>query len=114
MDKKKVASESGSVESDEEKALRTFKERLDWNIGRTGTTITRKRRMGGGGVKKPEGGWNFVITPFHSVRKQKGVPVSDAYPQKPFVAMNDGSTRDLNEDEMLYLTRMKPSLKKNS
>ena len=82
-------------------------------MGRTGKTISRKRRIGGGGVERPDGGWNFVVTPLHSVRKQESTPglASDAYPQKPFVAMNDGSKRELNEDELLYLTRMKPSLK---
>ena len=89
--------------------LERFRERLDWNMLRTGPTISRKPRSAMN-IKRPKEGWSIVVTPMRSVRKAQDT-ANEKPLTKPYVARRDGTQRELTDDEMLYLRRMKPSLR---
>ena len=61
-------------------------------------------------IKRPKDGWSIVVTPSRSVRKARD-GVDEQPLMQPYVARRDGSRRDLTDDEMLYLRRMKPTLR---
>lgn len=72
-----------------------FKEALDFNLGRTGKSISRKNRFAHP-PKRPEGGWSIVFTPLGKTDR------------KAFVSEPGGAHRDPNADEQLLLDRRKP------
>ena len=125
------ASSMKEEKSDEQKAaedaaarLARFKERLDWNMCRTGASISRKPRPSMD-IKRPKDGWNLVVTPTSSIRKPKAEVGDKKKKQKnskknadeaasvetPYVAIKGGTRRDLTPDELMYLKRTYPSLR---
>ena len=118
-----AAASQKEEKTDEERAaedaaarLARFRERLDWNMRRTGASISRKPRPSMG-LKRPEGGWSLVVTPTSSIRKPKKGDKGDdkrgrrSAAEKPYVALKGGKRRDLTPDELLYLKRTYPSLR---
>lgn len=83
------------AEREEDMMVREFKERLDYNMGKIGKSLQRKKGKRFA-PKRPEEGWSLVVTPL-------GEKKEDHY-----VAMPDGSKRELNEDEMLLIERKTP------
>lgn len=87
------------VAAREEKHLvEEFKQRLDYNLGMTGKTISRDSRRTKA-PRRPKEGWSLIITPIGKESKMK---------HERYVAMPDGSQRELNQDELLYMERKKP------
>ena len=83
---------------EEQHLVEEFKQKLDYNLGITGTTISRESRRTKA-PRRPKEGWNLVITPLGKESKMK---------HQRYVAMPDGSKRELNEDEKLYMERKRP------
>lgn len=83
---------------EEEHLVEEFKQRLEFNIGITGKTISRDSRRTKA-PRRPKEGWNLVVTPIGKESKLK---------HTCYVAMPDGSQREPNEDEMLYMERKRP------
>ena len=84
---------------EEDLLVEEFKERLEFNTGVTGKTISRESRFVRA-PKRPDGGWNFVVKPLG-----KNAP-------PPYVGMPDGSQREPTEDEKLYIKRNTPKARK--
>ena len=83
---------------EERHLVEEFKERLDYNLGITGQTIARDSRRTKA-VRRPKEGWSLLVTPIGKESKAK---------YERFVALPDGSTRDLTADEHLYVARKTP------
>lgn len=76
-----------------------FEKKLDFNMGRTGTSISRQSRRGSA-PPKPKEGWSFVVK-----------PLGKKSTEKAYVAGPSGERRELNADEKLLLERQEPSSK---
>ena len=83
---------------EEKHMVEEFKQRLDYNLGITGKTISRDSRRTKA-TRRPEEGWSLVITPIGKESKMK---------HERYVAMPDGTQRELNQDEKLYMERKRP------
>jgi len=86
-------------QEEEDVLVEEFKERLDFNTGATGKTISRQRRFVCA-PQRPKEGWSFVVKPLG-----KNAP-------PPFVGLPDGSQREPTEDEQLYIKRNTPKARK--
>ena len=74
---------------EERELVRTFKERLDFNAGVTGTSLKRESRRKHA-AKRPVGGFGLLVTPLG-----KNAP-------DPYVAEANGEKRPLNDDEEVF------------
>ena len=83
---------------EERHLVEEFKERLDYNLGITGQTIARDSRRTKA-IRRPKEGWSLLVTPIGKESKAK---------HERFVALPDGSVRDLTADEQLYVARKTP------
>ena len=83
---------------EESQLVEEFRERLDFNTSFTGGSISRDSRRTKA-VRRPKDGWSLVVTPIGKESKAK---------HERFVAMPDGSRRELNADELLYVARKTP------
>jgi hypothetical protein len=83
---------------EERHLVKEFRDRLDYNLGITGQTISRESRRTKA-PSRPDEGWSLVVTPLGKQSKMK---------HERFVAMPDGTRRPLNADELLYVDRKTP------
>ena len=83
---------------EERHLVEEFKERLDYNLGITGQTISRESRRTKA-PRRPQEGWSLVVTPIGKESKAK---------HARFVALPDGTRRELTVDEQLYVARKTP------
>lgn len=81
--------------AEEANLVEEFKRALDFNMGKTGTDISRGNRRHAA-PKRPEEGWSLTVTPLGP----------DA--AEPYIAQPDGSRRPLNPDEALLVERKTP------
>lgn len=96
---KSIEDSEDAVAAKEEKHLvEEFKMRLDYNLGIIGKSLSRKSRRRSAPVR-PKEGWSLVVNPVGKETKQK---------HQIYVAMPDGSQRELNEDEKLHVERKTP------
>jgi len=86
------------AEREERHLVEEFKERLDFNLGVTGQTISRDSRRTKA-VRRPKEGWSLLVTPIGKDSKAK---------HERFVALPDGTRRGLTADEQLYVERKAP------
>ena len=84
---------------EEETLIKEFKAALDFNLGKTGTGISRQS-LKKSAPRRPSEGWSFVVTPLGNNAKEKN--------EKPYVAQPDGNIRPLNESEALHIERKTP------
>lgn len=83
---------------EERHLVEEFKEKLDYNLGITGQTISRQSRRTKT-PRRPKEGWSLVVTPIGKESKLK---------HERFVALPNGSRRPLSPDEHLYVQRKTP------
>lgn len=81
--------------SEEANLVEEFKRALDFNMGNTGTDISRGNRRHAA-PKRPDEGWSLAVTPL-------GPNAAEAY-----IAQPDGTRRPLNPDEALLAERKTP------
>ena len=81
--------------AEEANLIEEFKRAIEFNMGKAGSTVSRKNRRHAA-PKRPEEGWSLAVTP---LGPGAGVP---------YIAQPDGTRRELNIDEALLVERKTP------
>jgi hypothetical protein len=68
-------------------------------LSQTGTSLSRSSRKKHPPAR-PEGGWSLLVQPLGKAAREEG--------REPYVALPDGSKRELTADERLHLERQQP------
>lgn len=84
---------------EEDVLVQEFKERLDFNTGVTGKGLSRQSRFINA-PRRPKEGWSLMIKPLG-----KNAPAE-------YVGLPDGTQREPNEDELLFIRQKMPRLRR--
>ena len=80
---------------EEEKLVSEFKEKIDFNMWRTGKDLERRTSRHKTAARRPKEGWTFVVKPL------------GANGGTPFAVEPSGKKRELTESEQLFQDRQK-------
>lgn len=97
IDKEGLEDELAAKE--EEHLVAEFRRSLEYNLGKTGTSLSRSSRKKHP-PKRPEGGWHLLVQPLGKAARSGE--------RHAYVAAPDGSQRELTADELLMLERQQP------
>ncbi|EFN53015.1 hypothetical protein CHLNCDRAFT_137501 [Chlorella variabilis] len=95
----KEALEQELAEKEEEHLVAEFRRSLDYNLGKTGASLSRSSRKKHP-PKRPEGGWGLLVQPLGKAARSGE--------RQPYVSAPDGSQRELTADEKLHVERQQP------
>lgn len=95
----KEAVEEELAMREEEHAVAEFRQALEFNLGKTGTSLHRDSRKTHPPTRPAEG-WSLLVTPLGKAARE-GV-------RQAYVVAPDGSQRELTEDEQLNLAKQQP------
>ncbi|KAL4855826.1 Pyrophosphate-energized vacuolar membrane proton pump [Chlorella vulgaris] len=97
MDKRAVEEQLAARE--EAHLIDEFRRNLEYNLGKSGTSLSRASRKTHP-PKRPEGGWGLLVQPLGKAARSAR--------RKAYVAMPDGSQRPLTGDEQVHVERQQP------
>lgn len=128
-----LPTEEELMEREERLLNKQFQERLLYNMGFVGEGVLRGLRRTTRAPRKPEQGYDFVVTPLKGKKGGRAVKTKERREKirriglytgpfhesdkdreerlKPYVSMPDGSHRPMNKDEAAFERKRNPRIK---